>query len=229
MLFDENEFKEILKDLDVFENEDYLLYGKRKEGKWIHNHQSLIDVHFCGYSNKMVKDFTFVKNDDEYWQLCHKIGFLGKWSEYVLSMVFNYNINKNTNIKGKNYDGFVKIKFPKSNFDRISSSGEWSDKWKDIPKICKLDIGGGHKPDPSKLVIFYLNMDYDCVEVDCVGNNGYYKNVILNKGSWFYEIVDRIDDMVFMSKITHENNTNVYIKKINNDNYHLITDRFIQR
>ena len=72
-------------------------------------------------------------------------------------------------------------------------------------------------------------MDYEYVEIDCVGNNGYYKNVTLNKGSWFYEIVDRIDNMVFMSKITYENNTDVYIKKINNENYNLITDRFIQK
>jgi hypothetical protein len=175
----------------------------------------------------MIEDFSFIKNDEEYWALCSKIGYFGKWAEYLLSMVFKYNMNKN--VIGKSYDGFVRIKFPKSNFDRISSSGEWTNKWKDIPKICRLDIGGGHEPDPSKLVIFYLNIDYEYVEIDCVGNNGYYKNVTLNKGSWFYEIVDRIDNMVFMSKITYENNTDVYIKKINNENYNLITDRFIQK
>jgi hypothetical protein len=227
MLFNENEFIEILKDINTFENQDYLIYGERKEGEWAKKEWSQVDVHFCGYSDKMIEDFSFVKNDEEYWALCSKIGYFGKWAEYLLSMVFKYNMNKN--VIGKSYDGFVRNKFIKSQFDRISSSGEWTDRWKDIPKICKLDIGEGHKPDLSKLVIFYLNMDYDYVEIDCVGNNGYYKHVILNKGSWFYEIVDRIDNMVFMSKITYENNTDVYIKKINNENYNLITDRFIQK
>ena len=34
MLFDEEEFKLILNDLDKFENEDFLIYGKRQEGNW---------------------------------------------------------------------------------------------------------------------------------------------------------------------------------------------------
>jgi hypothetical protein len=70
-------------------------------------------------------------------------------------MIFQYNSNEN--VFGKIYEGPIRNKFTKSQFDRISSSGEWTDKWKDIPKICKLDIGQGHKTDPNKLVIFYLN------------------------------------------------------------------------
>jgi hypothetical protein len=225
MLFDEEEFNEILSDLNKFEDEDYLIYGKRKEGKWAGQNQSLIDVHFCGYSNKIIGDFSFVKNDEEYWKLCGEIGYSGKWAEYVLSMVFQYNSNKN--VVGKIYEGPIRNEFTKSQFDRISSSGEWTDKWKDIPKICKLDVGQGLKLEPTKLVIFFLNVDYDMVEVDVVSNTGYYKHVKLDRGSWSYEIIDRTDNMIFMSKVTHKDGSNVYLKKINDDNFELIKDRFI--
>jgi hypothetical protein len=225
MLFDEKEFNEVLNDLNNFETEDYLIYGKRKEGKWAGQHQSLIDVHFCGFSIEMVKNFSCVNNDQEYWDLCKKIGYFGKWAEYVLSMVFKYNMNENT--KGKIYEGQMIDKFNKSQIDRLSSSGNWTDKWKDIPKICKLDVGGGHKTDPNKLVVFYLNKDYDTAEIEIVGTNGYYKQTTINRGCWEYNIIDRTDNMVFISKVTHKDGTNTYIKKINNENFDSINNRFI--
>lgn len=225
MLFDEEEFTEILEDINNFENQDYLIYGERQEGKWAKKELSLIDVHFCGYSVEMVKDFTYVYNDEDYWSMCKKIGYLGKWAEYVLSMVFKYNMNGN--VIGKIYEGQIRRKFVNSKFDRISSSGEWTDKWKDIPKICKLDTDGGHQLEPNKLVVFYLNMDYDSAEIDIVGNNGYYRNSKINKGCWMYDIIERTEDMVFMSKVTHQNGSDTYIKKINNKNFDSIRDRFI--
>jgi len=33
--------------------------------------------------------------------------------------------------------------------------------------------------------------------------------------------------MIFMSKVTHKDGSNVYLKKVNNDNFELIKDRFI--
>ena len=225
MLFDEVEFESILEDINNFENEDYLLYGERKEGKWSNEKLSLIDVHFCGYSSEIVKDFTFVKNDEEYWELCGKVGYYGKWAEYLLSMVFKYNTDEN--IKGKSYEGYVRKRYVNSQFDRISSSGEWIDKWKDIPKICKLDVNGGHELDPNRIVIFYLNLDYDSVEVEIVGNNNYYKHVTINRHCWQYDIIDRTENMVFMSKVTHKDGTETYITKINNENFDSINNRFI--
>lgn len=225
MLFDEEEFLDVLQDINEFENEDYIIYGERKEGQWAKKELSLIDIHFCGYSTKMVENFTYVRNDKEYWDLCEKIDFYGKWAEYVISMVFKYNMKEE--IKGKTYEGQMRRKFIKSKIDRISSSGEWTDKWKDIPKICKLDTGGGYKPDPKKLVVFYLNMDYETVEVEIVGNNGYYKHTTVNKGCWQYDIIDRTNDMVFISKVTHRDGSNTYVKKINEKNFDSIKDRFI--
>jgi hypothetical protein len=67
MLFDEQEFLDILKDINIFESEDYLIYGVRHEGVWAKKEQSLIDLHFCGYSEKMVKNFDVVLNEEEYW------------------------------------------------------------------------------------------------------------------------------------------------------------------
>ena len=225
MLFDEGEFTEILNDINDFENEDYLIYGKRQEGKWAKETLSLIDVHFCGYSDQMLKGFSFARNDDEYWKLGEKIGYYGKWAEYVLSMVFVYNMNENT--KGKIYEGQMLDKFSKSQIDRISSSGEWSDKWKDIPKICKLDVNGGYELDSTKLVLFYLNKDYDSAEIDVSSNSGYHKNITLSRDCWEYQIIDRTEDMIFTSEVKHKDGTEVYLKKINEENFDLITDRFI--
>lgn len=225
MLFDEGEFSQILDDLELFENNDYLIYGKRQEGKWAAGHQSLIDVHFCGYSEKMVESFNLVNNDDEYWELCRKIGYAGKWAEYIMSMVFKYN--QNENVVGIMCEGNVRRKFKHSNFDRISSSGEWTDKWKDIPKICKLDIDNGHKLDNTKLVIFYLNADYETADVEIVGNCGYYRKKQLNRNCWSYDIIPRIEDMVFMSKVTHKDGVDVYVKKVDNENFDKLTNRFI--
>ena len=72
-----------------------------------------------------------------------------------------------------------------------------------------------------------MNKDYDKVNVEVVGTNGYYKNVTINNGSWMYDIINRSDNMVFMSKVTHNNGSETYVKKINNENYSSIRDRFI--
>lgn len=227
MLFDENEFETILEDLEKFENEDFLIYGKRQEGKWAANHQSLIDIHFCGYSHKMIDGFDFVKNDEEFWGLCSKIGYYGKWSEYVMSMTFD--TNKKVNNLGTVYDGYTRHRFLKSKFDRISSSGLWTDKWKDIPKICKFDNGGGHNLVKDKIVIFYLNMDYDYVEIDCISNKNYYRKVTLTRNSWCYDILDRQSDMVFMSKMTYGSEIKTTIMSVTDESYPKLNCRLIQR
>ena len=225
MLFDKDEFQIILQDINRFENEEFLIYGKRQEGKWAANHQFLIDIHFCGYSTKMVQGFEYVKNDEEFWELCNKIGYMGKWSEYVIAMVFNYNLKDD--YTGTTYIDFVRKRFPKSQFDRISSSGEWTDKWKDLPKIAKLDVDNGHKADETKIAIFYLNMDYDLVEVETISNKNYYKKIVLKRNCWSYDIINRQDDMVFMSKISYTNGTHNVVTHVNNETYDKLNCRFV--
>lgn len=225
MLFDEEEFKIILNDLKVFENEEFLIYGKRQEGEWASKNQALIDLHFCGYSTKMIEGFDYVKNNEEYWNLCKKIKYVGKWAEYIMYMTFQCNFNDET--KGKIYSDFVRLKFSKSNFDRISSSGLWSDKWKNVPKICRLDVNNGFHPDESKLVIFYLNKDYDSIEVETICNKDYYKKITLGMDGWYYDVIDRESDMVFMSKITHGKETNTFVTYVNNETYDKLNCRFI--
>lgn len=144
-----------------------------------------------------------------------------------MSMVFKYKMLENKN--GIIYEGNVRKKFIKSKFDRISSSGQWSDKWKDIPKFAILDVNNGHQTDDTKIVIFYLNLDYPIAEVEVVGDCGYHRHIILNYGSWSYDIVERKNNMTFMSKVTHGELVDVYINKITNDSFDKLNTRFIKR
>jgi hypothetical protein len=225
MLFDDEEFKRILEDINEFENQDYLIYGKRKEGVWANNNQSLIDIHFCGYSDKLVDGYDLVKNDTEFWNLCKKIGYMGKWAEYVLSMVFQSNITDD--MVGKVYEQFIRTVFTKSKFDRISSSGEWTDKWKYLPKICKVDSDNGHNPEPSKIGIFYLNMDYDFVEIETISNKDYYKKIKLNKGAWLWDIIERQDNMVFMTKMVCDGVEETWVEYVNDNTYDKLNCRMV--
>jgi hypothetical protein len=225
MLFDESEFLEILEDLSKFEDEEYLIYGVRHEGVWAKKDQGLIDLHFCGYSEKMLKNFDFVSNDDEYWNLCSKIGYTGKWSEYVMYKVFKTNTNEN--LFGSVYEKNTRNRFPKSNFDRISSSGEWTDKWKLIPKLCKLDVDNGSQPDKSKIAIFYLNLDYDNVTIETISNANYYKKLDLGKGGWFWHLIDIQKNMVFMTRMTFGDQELTWVEHINNETYDKLNCRLI--
>lgn len=227
MLFDDNEYQTILKDLNRFENEEFLIYGKRQEGQWAHQHQYLIDLHFCGYTSKMIETFDYVKNDDEFWSLCEKIGYFGKWSEYIIAMTFESNLKKC--LEGVIYLDKTRTRFPKSEFDRLSSSGVWTDKWKDIPKISRLDISEGRQEDKTKLVIFYLNMDYDSVDVEVISNKGYHRKIILKRGMWYYDIVERDDEMVFMSHMKYNEKNHTVVTYVNNDTFDKLNCRFIKR
>jgi hypothetical protein len=225
MLFDDEEFKTILKDINKFENEDYLIYGRRKEGVWAQKKQSLIDLHFCGYSEKLVEGFEIVKNDDEFWNLCRKIGYVGKWAEYVLSMVFESNINNG--LVGNISEIFTRKIFTKSQFDRISSSGEWTDKWKYIPKICRVDVNNGHQEDTTKVGIFYLNMDYDVAEIETISNKDYHKKITLTKGAWCWDILERRDEMVFMTNMICDGVESNWVEYLTEETYDKLNCRMV--
>lgn len=225
MLFDDEEFFQILSDIEVFENQDFLIYGKRKEGVWADGKQSLIDLHFCGYSKKLLSGYNKVLNDQDFWDLCKKIGYTGKWAEYVLSMVFESNITDN--VIGTIYNDFTRLVFKKSQFDRFSSSGEWTDKWKNIPKICKLDVENGREPDTTRLGIFFLNLDYDSVVVEIISNKNYHKKITLEKNSWFWEIINREDDMVFMGKMDYHGVSETWVEHINSTSYDKLNCRLV--
>jgi hypothetical protein len=153
-IFDKDELLDIKKDLQ--KDWEYLFYGKRQEGKWAKPWHYLIDVHICGYSPDLFNGFTLVKNDDEYWKLCNKIDYFGKWIEYVISHVLEYQL-KEKEIKGICYEGFWYDLFPKTQFDIISGSGGWIDKWKSMPKICKVSYDQGITEVTNEFTLFYWN------------------------------------------------------------------------
>lgn len=222
MLFDDDEFKTILNDINEFENEEYLFYGRREGsggGQWAKDYQTAIDLHFCGFSNELLKDFDFVKNESEYWELCRSIRYVGKWSEYVISMMFEAAGFKN--FKGKVYIGHSREKFNKSKFDRISSTSIFDNRWKDIPKISKLD---GYE---DKIVIFYVNQNYESVEVETVSNKDYYKKIILPLNHWLFDIVDRHPNMVFMTKMTYDGVSKTDVTLVTEESYPKLPCRLI--
>ncbi len=201
MLFDENELIEIKEHLKKFENEDYLIYGRRKEGSWCSEHLSLIDLHFCGYSNLMFDGFELIKNDQDFWGFCEKIKYWGKWCEYFMSMVFEKNLSK---LIGTEYPGFVRKVYTKSHFDRISSSGFWENKWTDMPKICRVTRDKGKSDSQDELVIFYWNDSADKMICDVKTNFGYRKNATYNMGTWSYDIIQVKDNMKFECEVIRD-------------------------
>ena len=62
---------------------------------------------------KLFDGFNIVKNDDEFWELCNKLGYWGKWIEYIIPHVLEYQNNKNS-LSGIHYEGHWHEKFPKT-------------------------------------------------------------------------------------------------------------------
>lgn len=185
--FDDDDIIDIKFDIDRMN--DYLFYGYRKEGQWAPDDYYLIDVHICGFDVKIFEDFKIVQNDDEYWELCKNIKYYGKWIEYVIPRILEYQKVKNDYF-GLMYEGNLRDKYVKTNFDIINSPGGWTEKWKDLPKICKISYDGGKTEKPNEVILFYYNNDYESVLVNskiCVDEIDIEeKNIRLDKGSWFY-------------------------------------------
>lgn len=226
MLFDVEEIEKIKEHLEKFQNEDYLIYGKRKEGVWIADYLSLIDLHFCGFSTKMFEGFDLVKNDSDYWKLCDEVKYWGKWSEYLLSEVFEKN---KKNAVGSEYQGKVRDLFSKSFFDRISSSGLWEDKWLDMPKICKISKDNGLSVESDEIMLFYWNHDCESMEYKVLNNLGYKKEGSLNKDAWFFDIVKVNDDIQFDCTVNRDGKVHQFKQIVNKTNIPKLTNRFLHK
>lgn len=185
--FDEDEIINIKEDVDLFQ--DYLFYGVRKEGVWAKKYQYLIDVHICGYSTKIFENFEIVKDDGEFWNLCEKIGYYGKWIEYIIPAVTEYT-RKDVELNGLQYEVELSKMYFKSQFDLLNSPGEWTEKWKDIPKISRISNDNGLSEVEGEVVFFYYNQDYGDVQVHVKifeEGNKVFDNVIdMGKNSWYY-------------------------------------------
>jgi len=224
MLFDKNEFETIKEHIKKFENEDYLIYGRRKEGSWISQYLSLIDIHFCGYSNKMLDGFELVSDSSDYWKLCDKVRYWGKWCEYLMSMVFEINLEK---FVGTEYPEHVRKTFSKSQFDRISSSGDWEHKWRDMPRICKVSRDKGVTDSQDEIIVFYWNNDADSMKLEVSSNFEYTKEIKLNRGVWTFDTLKLIDDMQFNCIVERDGVKHEFSQSIKNKNISDLNTRFL--
>lgn len=226
MLFDNEEINILKEHLKKFKDEDYLIYGRRKEGGWAADYLSLIDLHFCGFSTKLLNGFDIVRCDSDYWSLCEKIKYWGKWCEYVLSMVFEKNLK---DFLGSEYPGKVREFFPNSHFDRISSSGLWENKWLDMPKICKISKDNGKTELDDEILLFYWNDNSDLMEYKVTSNFGYQKEGTLFKHSWFFETfkVEDEKELEFTCVIKRDNDLHEFKQTINKTNIFKLTNRFL--
>jgi hypothetical protein len=194
-ILDEEEFLSMKDDIENFK--DYLVYGVRKEGTWAKDHQYLVDVHNIGYSVDLFNGFSILKNDNDFWDLCKKVDYYGKWVEYVIPAVIEYQ-KKHTDIQGIEYDQRVDLFFPKTKFDAISSPGEWGTTWNEIPKVCRVgSTSENSHANPNQLVFFYVGkktfaVDEEYVEVICQaskldGEIIYERKVDIRPNAWVYD------------------------------------------
>lgn len=153
---DLTELNRIKKDVAAFN--DYLFYGTRKEGEWAKPHQYLVDVHMIGYSTKVFDGFGILKNDNDFWDLCEKIGYFGKWIEYIIPGVAEYQRN-HQHLDGIDFPIRVAELFPGTIFDTINSPGEWASSWESIPKICRVGQRSGEHEMIGRIVLFYWGND----------------------------------------------------------------------
>lgn len=184
--FDIEELTNLKKDFETFE--DYLLIGKRFE----QNEKHITDVHAIGYSTELFQGLDLIDTEDKWWELCKKIGYYGKWAEYAITYIIDYQ-SQFRKLNGTVYEGYCGLTFPKTKFDTINGKGYWTEKWKDIPKVCAKgkDFWTSYT---DEVVLFYWNDNQEDLEVNCkivdeTGNEVYSKEVILKSRHW---ILDKI-------------------------------------
>jgi len=227
--FDKDEIKLIKNDVEDFQ--DYLFYGVRKEGEWAKDYQYLIDVHICGYSVDVFENFKIVKNDKEFWELCEKINYYGKWIEYIIPSVIEQT-KKYKNIIGKEYNIELRKFLPKSKFDLLNSPGHWTEKWKDIPKIARISNDNGASEVPNQIMLFYYNNDYKDIKVNVEIKEGdiilHNESINMNHRSWYYFGWNVGSEITIKSTIT-ENNKEVmsFTKTINQENIKDLNTRIV--
>lgn len=222
--FDINELK-VLKS-HIIQEPFYLFYGERHEGQWKSDTQYILDAHIGGYSSSFFEGFNFVKSDNDYWKLCEKMNYWGKWIEYVIPGVLEFQKLKNIP-KGITYQGSLREMFPESKFDVVSSGGIWPDKWKTMPRLCRISPDNGLTELEDKIIIFYWNSLSEKMEIDVKTNFGYEKKLIINGNEWAYDVVDLNEDLVFESKVSTDNNIYNCYQSINKNESSKLTNRFV--
>ena len=190
---------------DIINFKDYVLYGWRQEGKWIKPHQHITDIHTIGYSVDLFEDFNVILTDDEFWALCEKVGYIGKWIEYIIPSVIDWK-SQQTELDGITYEtGCLQI-HPNTIFDASSGPGYWAKRWENIPKLCRVSYDNGFNEVEDEIAIFYWNAEDSNFEIQTTittlsGEIVHNTHFTLNYNHWH---LDKI-------KITEE----LFIKTIN--------------
>jgi hypothetical protein len=228
--FNLNDLESLKNDLESFEH--FLLYGERQEGDWAKPHHRLMDIHMVGFSIDLFTGFDLVNNDKDYWDLCKKINYYGKWIEYVIPTIFYYQKQKYP-FKGINYPGSVRDQYPNSKFDLINNPGGWVDKWKNIPKACKILL---HKDDKKELTnkvgLFYWNeednLEVECKVINLEGKEIYHKNISLSPFTWCYDELDLEKEYIIFNKNTRNGVVEEFTNKVSPQNILELNTRFIK-
>jgi hypothetical protein len=230
-LFDVSELQDIAKDLETFQ--DYLLYGERQEGRWTRATNGLADNHISGYSVDLFNGFELVRNDSEFWELGSKIGYYGKWVEYIIPAVINYQ-KPFTPLEGTHYPGSVRDKYPKTKFDLINSPGEWTQKWENIPKICHL-VDSDSNPIPGRIGLVYWNHDSTPLDINSQISNYnnkevvYSKTLTLNSQCWFYDEIEINYELEVINVNTQNGITKTSTTRITPETIIDLTNRFVKK
>ena len=194
--FDSLEIQDIKKKVDSFK--DFLLFGKRKQGKWAKSHQYLVDVQIAGYDADLFHNFSIVENDDEFWELCSRIGYYGKWIEYIIPAMID-SIKEKKLLEGEFFGNDLSSFYPKTKFDTISSNSLFTSSSEEIPKVCRVgSMSIGEHAKDNEIVLFYLGSGkaYETAEkikssckiyIESTNNVIYEDTLEITKDMWIYK------------------------------------------
>jgi len=229
--FDLNDLKSLIPDLESFK--DYLLYGERQEnGNWGKEHHRIMDVHMIGFSVNLFSGFNVLHSDNDFWKLCEKIKYYGKWIEYIIPTTIYYQRQK-FQLDGINYSGSVRDRYPNTKFDLINNPGGWVDKWKNQPKVCKVLL---HKDDKKELTdkfgLFYWNeedrLEINCKVINLSGEEIYNKDVTLDPFTWLYDELQLDGEYTIINTNIRNGVKEEFITKVSPSNILDFNTRFVK-
>jgi hypothetical protein len=223
--FDTEELFRIKEDIE--KEKFYIFYGKRHEGQWKNPEHYLIDVHIIGYHSSFFDGFDLVRNESEYWKLCEKLGYFGKWIEYVIPCILEHQTKQKELPEGLIHSVYIRDMFPKTIFDKISGSEIWANRWKTVPKICKISPDNGVSELDDKIIIFYWNRDFQKMSINLTSNIGYEKEITLENDVWTYDILDLSSTIRFSSQIVTEKETYNCEQSISVEDLPKLNSRFV--
>jgi hypothetical protein len=211
-ILDKEEAKLIKKDINQFQ--DYLLYGKRQEGQWAKPHHYLADIHIIGYSVNTFLGFDLIKSNDDFWKLCKHIGYYGKWIEYIIPTIIEYQ-RKNMSLEGIVYETSVRKLYPNTHFDVLNSPSYWTKKWDNIPKICRVSYNKGKSEVLNEVAIFFWNDKEEDLEVNTIIRNSnkeivYSKQITLKPRYWSIDKILFEEELFVTNYNTRNGKTEMY-------------------